>query len=913
MKISYKWLKDYIDVDLTLAEMDDILTQIGLEVGGIENIQSIKGGLEGLVIGEVKTCVPHPNSDHLSLTTVDVNSGELLPIVCGAKNVAAGQKVVVATVGTVLYDGDEEFIIKKSKLRGEPSMGMICAEDEIGLGQGHDGIMVLNGDAVVGTPAKEFFNVEDDTCIEIDLTPNRIDGAGHIGVARDLAAYLKQQKDIDYKIPSVEDFKVENTNTAIEVVVENEKACPRYSGVCISGVKVEESPEWLQNRLKAIGLKPINNLVDITNYVLFETAQPLHAFDYAKVKGGKVVVKTLPAKTKFTTLDEVERELHENDLMICNDEAPMCIAGVFGGIESGVSETTTDIFLESAYFDSVYVRKTARRQGLNTDASFRFERGTDPNNTVYALKRAALLIKEIAGGTISSDIIDIYPKPIEDFKVEARISRIEALIGKKLGRAKIVKILQALKIQLNNDIVNLLVPSSKISFDKIDITSKELSKINDLSYLIDHHVNVDTIMEICKAIQFKSSDLSSLTNTKDANATISINKIKSIVGEISISDIKKIFKTLKIKVETGVLNLLVPPYRVDVTREADIVEEVLRIYGFNNIEVPNKVNASLSYAPKPDEHKLKNMLSDMLTYGGFNEIMNNSLSKASYYEGLESIEENHTVRIKNPLSSDLNAMRQSLLFGGLEAIAYNINRKNADLKFYEFGKSYHHIVNEENENPVKNYFENQHLSLFMCGAKNSTNWNLKEEPTSFFHLKAYTENLLKRLGFNIEKLRINETESDIFTEGLTYGVKKKVLVEMGMVSGKILKSFGIETPVYYADFKWETLLAESTRNKVNYIPIAKYPAVKRDLALLIDKSVSFAEIKTIAFNCEKKLLKSVSLFDIYEGEQLGADKKSYAVSFIIQDTEKTLTDKQIDKIMQKLIKSYEKQLNAQLR
>ncbi len=816
MKISYKWLKDYIDVDLTLAEMDDILTQIGLEVGGIENIQSIKGGLEGLVIGEVKTCIPHPNSDHLHITTIDVNSDELLPIVCGAANIAAGQKVVVATVGTVLYDGDESFVIKKSKIRGELSLGMVCAEDEIGLGQGHDGIMVLDNDATVGMPAKEYFNIEDDTCIEIDLTPNRIDGAGHIGVARDLAAYLKQQKDIDYKIPSVEDFKIENTNTAIEVIVENEKACPRYSGVCISGVKVAESPEWLQNRLKAIGLKPINNIVDITNYVLFETAQPLHAFDYAHVKGGKVIVKTLPAKTKFTTLDEVERELHENDLMICNAEAPMCIAGVFGGLESGVSNETTDIFLEAAYFDSVFVRKTARRQGLNTDASFRFERGTDPNNTVYALKRAALLIKEIAGGTISSDLIDIYPNPVADFKIEANIAKIEALIGKKIGKETIIQILEALEIKV----------------DKID-------------------------------------------------------------GDQ--------------------MSLLVPPYRVDVTREADIVEEVLRIYGFNNVEVPNKVNASLSYAPKPDEHKLKNMLSDMLTYGGFNEIMNNSLSKASYYEGLESIEENHTVRIKNPLSSDLNAMRQSLLFGGLECIAYNINRKNADLKFYEFGKSYHHIVNEENENHVKNYFENQHLSLFMCGAKASTNWNLKEEPTSFFHLKAYTENFLKRLGFNIEKLRINETESDIFTEGLTYGVKKKVLVEMGMVNGKLLKKFGIDTAVYYADFKWETLLSEATKNKVNYEPIAKYPSVKRDLALLIDKSVSFAEIKTIAFNCEKKLLKSVSLFDIYEGEQLAEDKKSYAVSFIIQDTEKTLTDKQIDKIMQKLIKSYEKQLNAQLR
>ncbi|MUP37172.1 phenylalanine--tRNA ligase subunit beta [Labilibaculum euxinus] len=816
MKVSYKWLKDYIDIDLTPAEMDDILTQIGLEVGGIEKIQSIKGGLEGLVIGEVKTCIPHPNSDHLSITSVDVNGEELLPIVCGAANVAAGQKVVVATVGTVLYDGDESFTIKKSKIRGEVSLGMICAEDEIGVGTGHEGIMELPLEAVVGTPAAKYFNVEDDIAIEIDLTPNRIDGASHIGVARDLAAYLKQQKAIEYKMPSVEAFKVENNSTPIEVVVENPEACHRYSGVCVSGVTIAESPEWLQNRLKAIGLKPINNIVDITNFVLFETGQPLHAFDYSKIAGNKVIVKTLAGGAQFTTLDETKRELNENDLMICNAEEPMCIAGVFGGLESGVSASTTSVFLESAYFDSVSVRKTARRHGLNTDASFRFERGTDPNNTIYAMKRAALLIKEIAGGIISSEVIDIYPNPVADFKVEVSVDRIERLIGKKIGKETIKNILTALEIGIEKE-------------------------------------------------------------------------------------------------DDDTLNLLVPPYRVDVKREADIVEEVLRIYGFNNVEVPGKVNASLSYAPKPDEHKLRNTIADLLSYSGFNEIMNNSLTKASYYENLESLKPENTVRIFNPLSSDLNAMRQSLLFGGLECIAYNINRRNMDLKFYEFGKSYQHFKNEENENPVDNYFEKEHLSVFMCGNKTAANWNLKEEPTNFFHIKAFTENVLKRLGFKIDKLRINEIENDQFTEGLSYGVKKKVLVEVGMVSGKILKEMNIDVPVYYADFDWETLIGEATKNKIAYTEIPKYPAVKRDLALLIDKATSFAEIKTIAFNCEKNLLKSVSLFDIYEGEKLGADKKSYAVSFILQDTVKTLEDKQIDKIMQKLIKSYEKQLGAQIR
>lgn len=816
MKISLNWLKDYLKIDVNTEELCEILTSIGLEVAGVEKFESIKGGLNKVFIGAVVSCEDHPNSDHLHITKVDVGFDELLPIVCGAPNVAEGQKVVVATVGTILYDGDDKFEIKKSKLRGEVSMGMICAEDELGLGDDHDGIMVLPEDAVVGTPAAEYFGITNDEVIEIDLTPNRIDGGSHIGVARDLAAYFKQTQDIDYTIPSVEDFSVDNHDLNIEVEVETEEACPRYSGLTLTDIKIAESPEWLQNKLKAIGLAPINNVVDITNYVLFETGQPLHAFDADKVKGNKVIVKTLAENTPFTTLDEVERKLNEKDLMICNAEEPMCIAGVFGGIESGVSETTTSLFLESACFDPVYVRKTARRHGLNTDASFRFERGTDANATIYALKRAALLIREIAGGKISSDIIDIYPTPVEDFEVEVKFSNIDRLLGKKLGKETIKNILTSLEIKIEKE-------------------------------------DQDTML------------------------------------------------------------LKVPPYRVDVRREADIIEDILRIYGFNNIEITPQVNSVLSYAPKPDVYKLRNKISDLLSAQGFNEIMNNSLTKVSYYEEMESFNAENTVHIFNPLSSDLNGMRQSLLFGGLETITYNVNRKNTNIKAYEFGKSYLHKVNEENENPADNYFEHEKLALFISGNKESENWNLKEEPTNFFYMKSYCELILKRLGFNIDKMKIKEVESDIFTEGLSYNVKKTEIVSFGLVNPKQLKKTETSVPVFYADFNWENILKEFTKNKVRFTEISKYPAVRRDLALLVDSNVKFSEIKTIANNCEKKLLKSVSIFDVYEDKSLGENKKSYAISFILQDEEKTLTDKQIDKIMNKMIKSYEKQLGASIR
>ena len=815
MKISYKWLKDYIDVDLTLAEMDDILTQIGLEVGGIENIQSIKGGLEGLVIGEVKTCVPHPGSDHLSITTVDVNSGELLPIVCGASNVAAGQKVVVATVGTILYDGDESFKIKKSKLRGEPSMGMICAEDEIGLGNAHDGIMVLDDSAKIGTPAKEYFKIESDTVFEIGLTPNRIDGASHIGTARDLAAFLSQTQKTELVKPSVEDFKVDNNNLPIEIIVENNEACPRYTGVTISNVKVEQSPEWLQNRLKAIGLNPINNLVDISNYVLHETGQPLHFFDADKIDGNKVIIKTLPEGTPFVTLDEQERKLSANDLMICNENYGMCIAGVFGGTTSGVTENTKNVFIESAHFNSVFVRKTAKRHDLHTDASFRFERGSDPNITVYALKRAALLIKEMAGGEISSEIVDIYPKQVADYKVDLTFLNLKRLIGKELPKDKVKNILESLDIKI-----------------------------------------------------------------------------------VSEDDEK--------------LSLEIPTYRVDVLREVDVIEEILRIYGYNNIEISEHVNSSLSYSPKPDKEKIQNTISDILTGNGFNEIMCNSLTKSDYYNDLETFKPDNLVKIFNPLSNDLNVMRQTLLFGGLESVMYNRNRRNPDLKLYEFGNCYY--KNEsESENPLKKYNEEQHLAIFLTGNKTEENWIIKEEPTSFFVLKTQVENLLERLGFDLNQIVTEDISSDIFTEGLTYKYNKNQIVNFGIVQKKILKAFDIDAPVYYAEFSWNAVLKLTAKNSIRYTEISKYPEVRRDLALLVDKDVRFASIKELARKSERKLLKKVSLFDVFEGEKLGANKKSYAVSFILQDEHKTLTDKQIDKIVNNFIRVFEKELGAQIR
>lgn len=816
MNISLNWLKDYLRIEHSAEEISRILTSIGLETAGHHEFESIKGGLKGLVIGEVLTCEDHPDSDHLHVTTVDLGESEPVQIVCGAPNIAAGQKVVVATLGTILYKDEESFEIKKSKIRGVTSHGMICSEIEIGIGTDHDGILVLPADTTSGMPVANYFNVYRDSVIEVDITPNRIDGASHMGVARDLTAYLKQTENIDYKLPSVEDFSSDRTDAKIAVRVERPEACRRYAGLCIEGVKVKDSPEWLQNRLKAIGLNPINNVVDVTNYVLFGFGQPLHAFDKGKIKGDSVVVKSVAKGTKFTTLDGVERELQENDLMICNAETPMCIAGVFGGLDSGITEETTAIFLESACFDPVFVRKTARRLGLNTDASFRYERGTDPNIVVYALKLAARMIKEVAGGEITSEVIDIYPEPVKDFEVAVSYAHIDRLLGKKLG--------------------------------------------------------AETIQHILRSLEIK------------------------IVSED----------------EEGML-LHVPPYRVDVQREADVIEEILRIYGFNNIDVPQKVNASLSHSVKPDDFRLKNLISDLLTANGFNEVMNNSLTKSSYFEELDGFNAENTVILYNPLSSDLNAMRQSLLFGGLENIAYNINRKNGNLKLYEFGKSYTFHKKESQDDPLKQYHEEDRLALFITGNKTPLSWNSKENRSDFFHLKAYCEMILNRLGIASDKLKTEACGNDILREGLTYLRGDKHMVTLGIVNKLPLKKTDIQQEVYYAEFSWENILKALKNHEVTFVPMSKFPSVKRDLALLLDKQVTFKEIRELAFRTEKSYLKSVSLFDVYEGERLGANKKSYAVSFTLLDEEKTLTDKQIEKIMNKLIGAYKHQFNAEIR
>ena len=815
MNISYRWLKDYINLDYTPEEVSAALTQIGLEVGSLEEVETVKGGLRGLVVGEVLTCEKHPDSDHLSKTTVNVGT-EILPIVCGAPNVAAGQKVIVAVVGTTLYDGENEFKIKKSKIRGEVSEGMICAEDEIGLGASHDGIMVLDPSAVPGTPASEYFKIESDYVLEVDLTANRIDAASHIGVARDLAAYVGQKLPVSYQWPSVEAFKVDNHKLEIPVVVLNQDACPRYSGVTVSNVVVKESPEWLKNRLKLIGLKPINNVVDVTNFVLFETGQPLHAFDAAEIAGGKIVVRTADAGSKFITLDGNERVMHQDDLMICNATSPMCIAGVFGGLNSGVKDTTTSIFLESACFETVSVRKTARRHTLNTDASFRFERGTDPNGTLYALKRAALLIKELAGGEISSEIVDVYPNPVAGFKVELNYTHVKRLIGADLGKETIKKILGSLEIKIENE------------------------------------------------------------------------------------------------TEAG-LSLLVPPYRVDVTREADVIEEILRIYGYNNIALSTQINSALQYSVKPNPTKIRNLIAEMLTAQGFNEIWSNSLTKTSYYETNAVFPIESTVKLFNPLSNDLGSMRQTLLYGGLESIAHNANRKNPDLRLYEFGNCYFFNGGTQKENPLRKYREDEHLALFVTGDKEAANWSNPAAKTNFFMLKSFVGNVLKRLGFQVLNLKTDGFSNDVVTEGISYAINGKILVEFGVVSGKTQKGFGIENPVYFADFKMDAVFVELKNNKVLFAELPKYPEVRRDLALLIDKAVTFNQIRDLAFRSERSLLQSVDLFDVYEGKGVPEGKKSYAVSYILRDDEKTLNDKQIEKIMQKLVSTYERELGAQLR
>ena len=820
MNISYNWLKDYLDFDLQPDEVAAALTSIGLETGGVEEVQTIKGGLEGLVIGEVLTCEEHPNSDHLHITTVNVGGAEPLQIVCGAPNVAAGQKVVVAVNGTKLYDGDECFTIKRSKIRGVESNGMICAEDEIGIGTDHAGIIVLPADAVVGTPAKEYYNVKSDYVLEVDITPNRVDATSHFGVARDLAAYLKQNgKPANLKRPNVDAFKIDDETPAIEVVVENTEACLRYSGITIKGVTVKESPEWLQNRLKVIGLRPINNVVDVTNYILHGVGQPLHSFDADKVKGNKVVVRSAKEGSKFVTLDGVERTLTDRDLMIFNVEEPMCIAGVFGGLDSGVTEQTKNVFLESATFHPTWIRKTARRFGLNTDASFRYERGLDPNQTVDVMKRAALLIQEVAGGTITGAIQDIYPAPVAPYRVELAYNKVNTLIGK-------------------------VIP-------------------------------VETVKSILESLEMK------------------------IVSETA---------------EGWVID--VPVYRIDVQRDVDVIEDILRIYGYNNVEFSDNVKSNLSYqTPTDRSYKLQNLISEQLCGCGFNEILNNSLTRSAYYDNLSTYPVSHCVMLMNPLSADLNCMRQTLLFGGLESVEHNAKRKNGNIRFFEFGNCYDYNIDHKKEGEtLAEFSEDYRLGLWVSGSRVDNNWAHPNEKSSVYELKAYVENILVRLGVNLQKVIFGNQANDIYSAGLSLTTSSgRQLGTMGIVSPKICKELDIETDVYYAELSWTLLMKEIKKSKVTFSEISKFPAVKRDLALLLDKNVQFAEIEKIATESERKLLKNIALFDVYEGKNLPAGKKSYAVSFYLQDEGKTLNDKQIDAIMKKIQTNLEQKLGAQLR
>lgn len=810
MKISYNWLKQYVNSDKSPEEIARILTDTGLEVEGIHKIESVKGGLEGVVIGEVVTCEKHPDADRLKVTTVNVGTEEL-QIVCGAPNVAAGQKVVVATVGTTLYPNPEEpFKIKKSKIRGVESVGMLCAEDELGLGESHDGILVLSDEIEVGVSAASYFQLEDDYQLEIGLTPNRADAMGHIGVARDLVAYLNVHENAGLKInwPSVEEFNVGSNDLSISVEVMDLDACPRYTGLTISGLKVEASPAWLQNRLRSIGLSPINNVVDVTNFVMMELGTPLHAFDASEV-GTNVIVRKAKSGEKFTTLDEVERELLPSDLMIANKDKSMCIGGVFGGIESGVSENTSSIFLESAYFNPVSVRKTAKAHGLSTDASFRFERGVDPNLTIYALKRAALLITTIAGGRVSMDIYDSNPKETQGHKVEFNIERCNSLIGEQIEAEEIDKILSALDIH---------------------------------------------------------------ANTKNGSDW----------------------------------QLTVPAYRVDVTREADVIEEVLRIYGFNNVSLPKKLNSSLNVFEKPDKEKIQNTVSEMLVGQGFIETMHNSLTKSSYILDLggEIAREEFNVEILNPLSKDLDIMRQSLLFNMLETVAHNQNRQQSDLKLFEFGKIYHKFSS--------GYSENKRLILVISGKKESENWNSNQESFSFYSLKGYVGAVLDRLGLT-DLVKEKELKKTLLEDGLSVGVLKSDVGQMGWISQKWKKYFGIKNDVFVADLDWDKLIDSLQYSRVKFEELPKSFAARRDFSLLLDKEIQFSQIVELARNCDKKLLKDIGLFDVYEGDKLEAGKKSYAVSFTFQDAEATLKDQQIDAIMNKIRASLESNLGAQLR
>ena len=806
MKISYNWLKQFIKIDLKSEETATLLTDLGLEVEVVEKYQSVRGGLEGVVVGHVLTCEKHPDADRLSITTVDLGDGNPVQIVCGASNVAKGQNVPVATIGTKLFDAaGVAFEIKKGKIRGQESHGMICAEDELGLGTSHEGIMVLDANLKPGTPAAKVFNIENDEVFEIGLTPNRADAMSHYGVARDLrASLLQKNSNIELITPSVSTFRIDKRTLKIDVDVKDSKLAPRYCGVTLSGLTVKPSPEWLQNRLKAIGITPKNNIVDVTNYILHDLGQPLHAFDAAKING-KIIVKTLAAGTKFTTLDAIERTLHEEDLMICDEKGPLCIAGVFGGINSGITETTNSIFLESAYFNPVSIRKSAKRHGLNTDASFRFERGIDPNITEFALKRAALLIKEVAGGEITSDIIDIYPKKMEDFPVFLNFDKTAKLIGQELPEETIKKILASLDIKI--------------------------------------------------------------TTVSDAG-----------------------------------LGLIIPSYRVDVQREIDVIEEILRVYGYNNINFTKKLNATVSNSARTEDYKVQNIIATQLNSLGFHEMMANSLTTPHYVVLSEMLKEEYNVMMLNPLSNDLSAMRQSLLFSGLEAVSYNINRRNSDLKLFEFGKTYHKLPS--------GYVEPKHLTLFASGNRSEESWRNDQKPSDFFLFKGYVTSVLERLG--ILKIQNKPATSDVFAEGMAIACGNDILVEFGTVKKSILKHFDIKQEVFYADFNWNLIL-KLISTKIKFTDIPKYPEVRRDLALLVDQSVAFDAIYSIARQTEKSLLKDINLFDVYEGKNLPEGKKSYAVSFTLQDNSKTLTEEQIDKIMNKLQKNMEIELGASLR
>ena len=846
MNISYNWLKRYISLKDDAETVATILTSIGLEVGTIEHVQSIRGGLKGLVVGHVLTCVEHPNSDHLHITTVDLGTPDSpVQIVCGAPNVAAGQKVIVATIGTVLYSGDESFTIKKGKIRGEESLGMICAEDEIGVGTDHAGIMVLPADTPVGMPASEYFHLENDTLIEVDITPNRSDAISHYGVARDLYAYYQAhgQQEVSLTRPDESGFSVDEPDSPISVTVENADACPRYSGVMIKGVHVQESPDWLKKALTTIGLRPINNIVDITNFVLHEYGQALHAFDADKIKGNSIVVKNCAEGTPFVTLDGVERKLSAADLMICNESEPMCIAGVFGGLDSGVTEQTKNIFIESAYFHPVSIRKTARRHQLQTDASFRYERGCDPNNTLHVLRRCAALVHELAGGLICQpvDVQNGVAVPLTEqafmppFRVAFSLERCHQLIGKQLGAATIETILRALEIEIESK--------------------------------------------------------TACADPKD---------------EIWMLD--------------------VPRYRVDVQRECDVVEDILRIYGYNNVEFPDKLNTNLSYGVKPDPQRMQTRISEQLSAQGFYEILNNSLTKVAYYEYAGNLDS--CVKIMNPLSQDLGVLRQSLLFGGLESIQRNANRKNADLKLYEFGNCYHYsakIADAERQktaadaaqsiDPLRAYSEEMHLGLWITGNKTLQSWVMKEQESTFYELRAYVENVLRRMGVNVNTLVYTPLDkSPLYADGLVVSAQNgKRLGELAIVSRELRKMFDIENPVFFADLDWKALLKQNKQYKPVISDLPKFPAVKRDFALLVDKSVQFADLARVAYQTEKKYLKNVYLFDVYEGKNLEAGKKSYALSFILQDEENTLKDKQIESIMSRLQKAFEEAFGAILR